>query len=1021
MKIPWHSKTPEEAARLAGSDLSAGLSQKEAALREKERKNILFPRPKKTAFDFCRPVLFSFMPLLLLISGVAAFLTENRTAGYVLLLALLFHMLFLLAAYFKARAVIDAVEGSAEPAVKVLRGGRFLVISAEHLVQGDVIFLSRGDMIPADCRLISADRLVVRESGITRRRLIEKDPAAVGEKDPLEAANMLWAGCAVEEGFCRALVVETGEATYLARTKEKIRDEDFEKTPLVCGLKKLSALISGVLLGFLFLSAVVGFLPFTPLGFADGWLLGIAFAASAMSEFYAVFAYIALGSALFGAFYVRREERKKRTGRRVGGMNGGTLIKRLGGLDRIASVDRLLLPPSLFSPDSAYTLTAVVDPTGRRESPGPLLSRASRQVLRNGAFALGLSESSRDAGLSRGSAWERAGRFGRNAKSGGFSGEKDRETLLAEALARGIFGEPSRKNRRRPGPRGADEAKEEKEERYRLLGQGRTEEGTFYGLVASGEGIFLTLLAPRDRLLPRCGYCMRAGGIEPLNRTAAAAVLRSDSGNPTELMAVAIGVPDRNFLETRSPLTDGELFDRLSGKLLFEGVLVFERLLQEGLSASLASAREAGIGVTLLCEEREELAGALAHGFFAAGGDFVFPLSSAQELLAPQSALLAATPKEKREVLRVLQEKGERVAFLGEDLSDLPLLKAADVAVTLGTVVAGDTKIDMEGESAAVGERACDALRGSADLIVSPALPKGRGGFVSLLGALFRARAFFYNMNAVMRYLLTVTAAKAILTLASLFSGISFVTPVILALTGLGYDFAAVMAMALRAPSSRHYAYRHDDRALSRLLFPALLSGGLSAVAILLPALLAHSLFSSSAELFVTAALFPFSLLTLLSCHGSLFRPASGRWPVTGFALTLAAVLPTAILLFSADAGAFSPKMLLVLLLSLLLLTALSLLPRFFLPKNAIGGGKAKEKASDALKRTPCGFSKDTSKDTSKDASKVASKEPSKDTLKDTSKSTAIDPSDGTPNGADASKPESGPSEPDLRPGAFSR
>lgn len=902
--IQWHTKTPEEAAHLTGSDLYTGLSQKEAALRGKEGKNILFPRRKKTTFDFCRPILLSFMPPLLLISGVAAFLVGRRPAGYVLLFTLFFHLFFLLFAFLRARRVADGVEEASEPAVKLIREGKLFVTSSDNLVQGDVILLSRGDRIPADCLLISADRLVVRESGITQRGLTEKDPDFPGGKDPQEASNMLWAGSAVEEGSCRALVCEIGGATYLARTKEKVLEEDFEKTPLVLLLKKLSGIFSGILLGLLFLSAVVGFLPFTPLDFIDSWLLGCAFAASALSEFYAVFAYIALGNAVFGALSYSREGLRLRKNSRLA---EGTLIKRLGGLDRIARSDRLLLPFSLLTVPAASTLSALIDPFGKTISAEGELPLWGRQVLRNGALACGET----------GGFAFRAGQI-----AAGRQESDEKKVLLYEALSRcGLLAG-------------------QKEERDRLAASGRTAEGISYGFLQRGEDSFVVLAGRRERILPHCSHGLAEGRLERLN-PARVEALSHPSDNLSEYWAVAIGVVDRTVLQRAPFASEAELFDSLPDRLVLEGLLVFETALQKELSVFLAAAKEARVGITLFCDKNEELALAASLGFTL--------LKSPQDELTPRSALMTPTLPERLALIEALQEKGEHVVYTGREFAEIPLLKKADVAATCGSVVAGGAMVEVsagrkkasskgmsaEKERRLLADTACDALRGAADLVVAPGTGRGRGGFCSLTDSLLRAKAVYCNMNALMRYLFTVNAAKGLLTAASLFSGISFVTPVFLVLMGLGYDLIAVMVMALRLPDNRQLARREDEGRLVSLLGPSLILGFVSAAAILLPALLSHRLFDASAELFVTIALLLFSLTTLLFCRPRVKQEGPRRRTLLpGAGMILATLLIAAILFFTAADAAFSLAALLMLLVSLVLVFAFQLALSFFLRKK---------------------------------------------------------------------------------------
>jgi cation-transporting P-type ATPase F len=51
--------------------------------------------------------------------------------------------------------------------VTVLRDGRRVVVPAESVVPGDIVFLHSGDKIPADLRLIQVKNLQTQEAALT--------------------------------------------------------------------------------------------------------------------------------------------------------------------------------------------------------------------------------------------------------------------------------------------------------------------------------------------------------------------------------------------------------------------------------------------------------------------------------------------------------------------------------------------------------------------------------------------------------------------------------------------------------------------------------------------------------------------------------------------------------------------------------------------------------------------------------------------------------------------------------------
>ena len=91
-------------------------------------------------------------------------------------------------------------------------------IPIRQLVPGDIVRLSAGDMIPADVRLLSAKDLFIAQSALTGEALpVEKTPlpAQSPAQNPLELTNVAFLGTNVTSGTATALVLNTGDDTYL--------------------------------------------------------------------------------------------------------------------------------------------------------------------------------------------------------------------------------------------------------------------------------------------------------------------------------------------------------------------------------------------------------------------------------------------------------------------------------------------------------------------------------------------------------------------------------------------------------------------------------------------------------------------------------------------------------------------------------------------------------------------------------------------------------------------------------------
>lgn len=116
----------------------------------------------------------------------------------------------------------------------VLRSGKRCEVGTREVVQGDVLLLDAGDIIPADCRIIESNELHVNESTLTGESFpAEKMAGEVDEKLPFaKKYNCLWQGTNVISGTAKALAVQTGSNTIfgeIGRHLLQTPETSFEK------------------------------------------------------------------------------------------------------------------------------------------------------------------------------------------------------------------------------------------------------------------------------------------------------------------------------------------------------------------------------------------------------------------------------------------------------------------------------------------------------------------------------------------------------------------------------------------------------------------------------------------------------------------------------------------------------------------------------------------------------------------------------------------------------------------------
>jgi Mg2+-importing ATPase len=148
---------------------------------------------------------------------------------------------------FKSNRAAEQLKSMVKTTATVLRKevGR-KEVDIKELVPGDIIFLSAGDMIPADCRIIQSKDLFVSQSMLTGESLpAEKRNLAIRDaerKSPLDLDNICFMGTNVESGSATAMIVTTGNQTYFGSLSKSIIGKSAE-TSFDKGVNKVSYLL----------------------------------------------------------------------------------------------------------------------------------------------------------------------------------------------------------------------------------------------------------------------------------------------------------------------------------------------------------------------------------------------------------------------------------------------------------------------------------------------------------------------------------------------------------------------------------------------------------------------------------------------------------------------------------------------------------------------------------------------------------------------------------------------------------
>ncbi|GAB6142068.1 magnesium-translocating P-type ATPase [Methylosoma difficile] len=172
--------------------------------------------------------------ILLFATALSFFLHEHVDAAIILVIVMVSGCL----GFWQEKGAADAIRqllAIVQITVRVLRDGVEVDIAADLIVPGDLVVLHAGDVIPADCLLMTADNLFVDEAILTGESYpAEKLPGVLAKDTPLsQRSNALWMGTHVQSGSATALVIATGANTEFGKLSQRLKfkapETDFEQ------------------------------------------------------------------------------------------------------------------------------------------------------------------------------------------------------------------------------------------------------------------------------------------------------------------------------------------------------------------------------------------------------------------------------------------------------------------------------------------------------------------------------------------------------------------------------------------------------------------------------------------------------------------------------------------------------------------------------------------------------------------------------------------------------------------------
>jgi P-type Ca2+ transporter type 2C len=619
----WHALAPSEVLGLLGVDPERGLRADEARRRlARVGPNQVGEHSETPAWRLVLGQFRSLVVLLLLAAAVVAASLGERAQAFAILAALLLNAGIGFFTEWRAQISLRKLQALAVPQATVRREGTIVRILAAEVVPGDLLILEAGAHVPADARLVRANRLRAGEAALTGESApVEKDAEARLKSDtPLaDRCTMVYLSTTVVAGSGVAVVTATGVASELGRIGQLVALAGHRTTPLERQIEKLGRRLIGLALATCGVVGLAGILHGQPVGLMLETAITLAIAA--IPEGLPAVTTVALAAGLWRL------------------ARSGALVRRLPAVETLGSTTVICVDKTGTLTENRMTVDRLcVDgreisvvsrgPAGGREfreGEGVLDPVADPQLAR----ILTVAALVNDASVTHGLDGVR------------LQGDPTEVALLAAAIDAGLDPVGLGRHWRRTAEVPFDPA-------VRLM-------ATFHE--ADADHMLCVKGAPAAVLEASSHHRTRLGQ-EPLTeemRTALLEANRALARSGRRVLAIACR-------------SDGLCANPRIENLAFLGFVGLQDPVRAGVREAIAHCAGAGIRTIMLTGDQRLTAEAVG-----------------QELgLAPDAIRSRVSPQDKLDLVAALQSRGEITAMTGDGVNDAPALARADIGIAMG-------------------------------------------------------------------------------------------------------------------------------------------------------------------------------------------------------------------------------------------------------------------------------------------------------------------------------------------------
>ncbi len=694
-----------------------GLSYKEADNRlRKKGLNTLKEDKKVSLIGIFLDQFKDFMVLVLLGATLLSGLLGEFTDAITIIIIVVVNAILGFVQEFKAEKSLNALKKLTAPKARLIRDGGEVLLPAEEIAPGDIVYFESGDRIPADIRLFETINLNIDESPLTGESVpVEKKEEILKDfgGNLGDYINMAFMGTLITSGRGKGVVVATGMDTEMGKIAHLLQEAQVEDTPLQKRLEQLGKYLVAVCLFVCVLVALLGIYrgepPYKML------MAGVSLAVAAIPEGLPAIVTIAL------AIGVQRMIKRKAIVRKL------PAVETLGCATVICSdktgtlTQNKMTVQEVFTEEGSFSISGEESQTwgdfyidkkkaNPKNYPGLLKSLEVAAYCNNAAM--------QKKGLTIKPQWRRGGE---NKGNFDVKGDPTEAALLIAAAKGGIWKE--------------EDSKKMSRIREYPFDSTRKRMGVVYEDNKGNQQVFYK--GAPDVILDQCRSYYDGKNIKPLKE--------EKKQEFTEQINLMASRALRNIaVAWKEMKIDSNLEREPDRELIFLGIFGMQDPPRPEVAQSILKSRRAGIKTVMITGDHKVTALAVANklnlmprGGRVLTGKEMDSLDDNElfDIIEDVYVYARVAPKHKLRIVRTLKKKGHVVAMTGDGVNDAPAVKEADIGI-------------------AMGKLGTDVTKEAADLIL------GDDNYSTIVAAVEEGRSIYDNIKKFIRFLLSCNVGE---------------------------------------------------------------------------------------------------------------------------------------------------------------------------------------------------------------------------------------------------------------------